>query len=128
MDPIADMLTSLINAQRAGKKRVAMPYSNFKKSLLDFLVQKGVVSHVRVQESPKAKLVVTLSYTDNGQPQIRGVKRISKPGRRVYASAKDIPFTYSKIGMIVVSTPQGLVDDIQARREKVGGELICAVW
>lgn len=128
MDPIADMMTSLMNSQRAGKKRVAVPYSNFKKDILDFLVAKGVVAHVRMQESPKAKLVVTLSYGDDGQPRMRGVKRISKPGHRVYRKANEIPFTYQNIGMILISTPKGIIDDIQARREKTGGELICAVW
>lgn len=128
MDPIADMLTSLVNAQRAGKKRVAVPYSKFKKELLDLLVQKGSVAHVRTQESPKAKLVVTLEYDEFGQPAMRGVKRISKPGRRVYARSKKMPFTYSQIGFIVVSTPEGLMDELQARREKIGGELICAIW
>ena len=127
MDPIGDMLTSLINAQRAGKARVAVPHSKFKKQLLDFLVQKGMVDHVRMQESPRSKLVVTLKYP-NGEPAIRGVRRISKPGQRVYASAARMPYSYQSIGFVVISTPQGLIDESQARRQKVGGELICAIW
>lgn len=128
MDPIADMLTSLLNAQRAGKKRVAVPYSRFKKELLDMLAQRGSIAHVRTQESPRAKLVVTLSYDEQGQPALRGVKRISKPGRRVYTGSQKIPFTHAQIGFLVISTSNGLMDDMQARRQKTGGELVCAIW
>lgn len=122
------MLTSLVNGQRAGKKRVAVPYSRFKKELLDMMVGKGVVSHVRLQDSPKAKLVVTLAYNDGGEPRIHGVRRLSKPGRRVYVGADKMPFAYNQIGFVIVSTPNGLIDESQARREKIGGELICAIW
>lgn len=128
MDPVADMLTSLINAQRAGKKRVAVPHSKFKKQLLEMLVQKGIISHVRVQESPRSKLVVTLAYDEFGQGALRGVKRISKPGRRVYTPSKKMPYTHVNIGFLVVSTPEGLMDEMQARRQKIGGELVCAIW
>lgn len=128
MDPIADMITSLVNGQRAGKKRVAIPYSRFKKSLLDMLIKKEMVAHVRVQEGVKAKLIVTLIYNEDGQPRIRGVRRLSKPGRRLYAGSNEMPFAYNGIGFVIVSTPQGLIDESQARREKIGGELICAIW
>ncbi len=127
MDSVADMLTSILNAQRVRKARVAVPYSNFKKDLLEFLRDKGVVAKIKVQDSPRNKLIVTLLY-DNDQPAIRGIKRISSPGKKTYVSADQIPFSYSGYGFIVVSTSQGLMDDQQARQKGLGGELICAVW
>ncbi|MBI3251293.1 MAG: 30S ribosomal protein S8 [Candidatus Andersenbacteria bacterium] len=128
MDPIADMLTTLLNAQRVGKKRVVVPYSTFKKSLLDFLQQKGVIAACRVQESSKAKLVVTLKYDDSEQPVLHGVRRFSKPGSRYYVGSTEIPYSYQGVGFVVISTSQGLKDEKQARREKIGGELVCAIW
>lgn len=122
------MLTTLINAQRVGKRRVAIPYSSFTKELLEFLQQRGLVASVRVQEAPRAKLVVTLKYDEDNQPIIHGVRRLSKPGSRYYARARAIPYRYAKVGLIVLSTSRGLKDDRAARQEKVGGELICAIW
>ena len=84
MDPIADMLTTIINAQRVKKKRVAIPYSKFKEDLLNLLQRKGLIAKVRVQDSPKSKLVVTLKYDNQEMPVIHGVRRKSKPGRRIY--------------------------------------------
>lgn len=128
MDTVANTLTTLLNAQRVGKERVAVPYSRFSQSLLEFLKAQSLIGDFRLQESPKAKLVVSLSYNEAGKPAIAGAKRISKPGRRVYASASNLPYTYQKNGMIVVSTPEGLMDEKHARGKGIGGELICAVW
>lgn len=128
MDPIANMLTSLMNAQRVGKKRVAVPYSTFKKSLLDFMQQKGFVASVRTQESPISKLVVTLAYDENEKPVLQGTRRLSKPGARYYVASDDIPYSYRGIGMMVISTSKGLMTDNEARRQKLGGEAICALW
>ena len=128
MDPIADMLTSLVNAQRVGKKRVAVPYSHFKKNLLTTLQEQGYISSVRVQESPKSKLVVSLAYDDFGNPKIRGVKRMSSPGGRMYARHAKMPYSYEGYGTIIVSTSRGLMDEKKARKDKVGGELVCAIW
>ena len=127
MDPIANMLTTILNAQRVGKKRVAVPYSRHKKEILDFLQGKGYIAKVRVQESPRAKLVITLAY-DEEQPRLHGVKRLSKPGQRYYAKYNQIPYTYANIGEIVISTSTGMMTDREARKKKIGGELICAVW
>ncbi|MEX0649920.1 MAG: 30S ribosomal protein S8 [Candidatus Andersenbacteria bacterium] len=127
MDTVANMLTSLVNAQRADKKRVAVPYSAFNHRLLQMLQEKGFIASVRVQESPRSKLVVTLLYDDR-TPKISGVKRLSSPGRRWYAAHNEIPYSYQGFGMIVLSTSQGLVDQDRARREKIGGELVCAIW
>lgn len=128
MDTVANMLTTIVNAQRVGKERVAIPYSRFSKELLEFLQKKGVLAKVRVQESPRAKLVVTLAYDEEERPKISGVKRISAPGRRSYIKHSAIPFTYQGYGFLVLSTPEGLMDDSQARKKGVGGELICAIW
>ena len=128
VDVMGNLLTSLTNAQRVGKKRVAVPYSGYKKDFLEFLQRQGVVAAVRVQESPRAKLVVTLAYDDAGQGKITGAKRLSKPGRRWYAKHNEIPYTYDGYGFIVVSTPEGLMIDFKARKQGVGGELVCAIW
>lgn len=128
MDPIANMLTTLANGSQVGKKRVAVPYSGFKKSLLEFLQSKELIGSVRLQEGPKAKLVVSLNYSEAGEPAITGVRRYSKPGSRYYVGSDEIPFTYQGSGMVVLSTSQGLMDEKQARRKGLGGELICAIW
>jgi small subunit ribosomal protein S8 len=127
MDTIGNMLTTLVNAQRARKKRVAVPYSAYKKELLALLADKGVIAGVRVQESPKARLVVTLAYDDQ-RPRLTGAKRISRPGRKMYARHNEIPYTYQGYGFIVLSTSKGVMDEAKARREKTGGELVCAIW
>lgn len=128
MDVIANMLTSLVNAQRAGKKRVAVPYSNFKHQLLQFLQEQGYIAKVRVQESPRPKLVVTLKYYEDEKPRITGVKRLSSPGRRWYTGHTEVPFTYQGFGTVVISTSKGIIDEVTARKEHIGGEIICAIW
>ncbi len=128
MDPIANMLTTLNNAQRVGKQRAAIPYSRFTKSMLDVLQKKGIIAKVRLQASPKAKLIVTLVYDEHDTPRIRGVRRLSTPGRRLYVKQDKIPNNYRGFGIIILSTPKGLMDDNEARREKLGGELVCAIW
>ncbi len=128
MDPVANMLITLVNAQKVGKKRVALPYSVYKKQLLDFMVKKGHIANVRVQDGPRAKLVVTLAYDEAESPAMSGVKRISSPGRRYYVKKDDIPFTYQGFGSLVLSTSAGLMDEVEARKKGVGGELLCAIW
>ena len=128
MDTISNMLNSLVNAQKVGKKRVAVPYSTFKKSLLEALQQEGFVGKTRLQEGPRPKLVVALQYDDKGRPAINGIDRLSRPGRRWYASHTEIPFKYAGYGKIIISTSSGLVSDKKARQESLGGELICAIW
>lgn len=128
MDTIANMLTTIINAQRVGKQRVALPYSKFKESLALVLKNKGLVSAVRVQEGTHAKLVITLAYENAKTPRISGVKRLSTPGRRLYAQRQAIPRPTTETGSIIVSTSQGLMDDAMARQQGVGGELVCEIW
>ena len=128
MDPIGNMLTNILNAQRVGKARIVIPHSRFKESLALMLRAKGLVAKVAVQEGEKAALVVTLAYDDQGQPVISGIKRLSKPGRRLYARKSDIPYALAGSGAIILSTSHGLMDDIQARETGLGGELVCEIW
>lgn len=128
MDTIGDMLTTIINAQRVQKARVAVPYSRFKQSLARTFKEKGWLADERVQEGPRSKLVLTLSYSEGGRPRIQGLKRLSTPGRRLYVHGSRIPYSRDGVGTIIISTPKGLLDDRQARKQGVGGELVCEVW
>ena len=128
MDPIANMLTTIVNGQAVGKNRVAVPYSKFKEQLARLLVEHGQLAASRVQEGPQAKLILTMSYSDAGDAVISGAKRLSKPGQRRYASSRDIPYSLDGTGAIILSTPQGLMNDTKARQLGVGGELICEIW
>ena len=128
MDTVANLLNSVINAQRVEKKHVVVPYSRFSKELLDFLAKKEMIGKVRVQDSPIKKLVVSLRYHKDGRPTITGVQRVSKPGRRVYAKGTEMPYTRQDRGFIVVSTSTGLMDEKSARGKNLGGELLCEIW
>lgn len=127
MDPIANMLTTLVNGQRAGKQRVALPYSRYKESLLTLLKAKGRIGSVRVQEGVKPKLIVALAYAEH-RPALTGGRRLSKPGRRQYADSARLPYPKHGGGFYIVSTSQGLMDESKARREGMGGELVCEIW
>lgn len=128
MDPIANMLITIINAQHVNKQRVALPYSRYKESLAQVLQTKGLLASVRAQEGPRPKLILTLAYTTSGVPRISGVKRLSTPGRRVYVQRDMIPFATDTEGAVIVSTSQGLMDDRTAREHGLGGELVCEIW
>lgn len=128
MDTIANMLVSIINAQHVRKQRVAVQYSKSKESLAKLLKEKGLLAAVRVQEGDKPRLVLTLAYDENGSPRINGAKRISKPGRRMYVKHTKVPYSWGGAGMMVLSTPEGLMDDAKARKSGLGGELVCEIW
>ena len=128
MDTVANMLTTLINAQRVNKVRVAVPYAKMQESLLKFLKEKKRIASMRVQEGEKPKLVVTLKYDEDKNPAIRGVRRVSKPGARKYVSAAAMPYTKHGDAFFVVSTSKGIIDEVTARRTGIGGELICEIW
>lgn len=127
MDPVADMLTTLVTAQRVGKERVAVPYSRFKEQLAGLLQKKEAVAAARVQEGSRPKLVITLAYRD-GEPKVRRARRLSRPGRRRYVTKEKLPWTSGEPGFYVVSTSAGLMDEVEARRRGLGGELVCEVW
>ena len=124
-DPIADYLTRMRNALRAGKRSVEVPYSNLKKSITELLLSQKFIKGFEIfSEGPKTNLKIVLKYTD-GQPVISGLKRVSKPGLRIYSSQEDLPRVLNGLGIAVVSTSKGILSDKQARDIGVGGEVLC---
>jgi small subunit ribosomal protein S8 len=131
-DPIADMLTRLRNANQAYHDRVTMPYSKIKANIAEVLKSEGYVS-TWVVEEPTAEavgktLVVELKYGPNRERSLAGIRRVSKPGLRVYAKAPELPRVLGGLGVAIISTSQGLLTDRQARKRGVGGEVLAYVW
>lgn len=127
-DPIADYLTRLRNAVQAKHKRVDIPVSNLKRELTKLLLEtKYIAGYTEVKSATQGVLRIQLKYRDT-QPVITGLKRISTPGLRVYASAGELPRVLGGLGIAVLSTPRGLMTDRQARESKVGGEVLCEIW
>jgi small subunit ribosomal protein S8 len=131
-DPIADMLTRLRNANQAYHDRVLMPYSKIKANIAEVLKAEGYVAAWSVQE-PEADavgktLVVELKYGPSRERSLAGIRRVSKPGLRVYAKAPELPRVLGGLGVAVISTSQGLLTDRQARKRGVGGEVLAYVW
>lgn len=131
-DPIADMLTRIRNALLAGQATVEIPASKIKAEIARILKEEGYVEDFRVgEETPFPLITITLKYHGsrrNRQPVITNIQRISKPGRRVYRGRTDLPRVMSGIGIAIVTTPKGVMTAQQARRERVGGEVLCYVW
>ena len=127
-DVIADMLTRIRNANDAKHETVDIPASNMKKSIAQILVDEGYISGYTVIEDGKQGVIrVTLKY--NGKQKIlKGLKRVSKPGLRIYASCEDMPRVMNGLGVAIVSTSKGIMTDKQARKENVGGEVLAFVW
>ena len=127
VDPVGDMITRLRNGQMRNLHNVKVPFSVFRKNILEVLKKEGFISSYKVLKTDnKDKFEVNLKYTD-GQPVIKEIRRISKPGRRIYAKAENIPKIQNGLGISIVSTPKGVMSDIEARKNNVGGELICSV-
>ncbi|QIE57591.1 30S ribosomal protein S8 [Pikeienuella piscinae] len=128
-DPLGDMLTRIRNSLMRGKSTVRTPASKLRGWVLDVLVGEGYIrSYERVEESAgKPEFVISLKYFE-GAPAIRELKRISKPGRRVYSGVAEIPEVRQGLGVSIVSTPQGVMSDAQARAARVGGEVLCTVF
>jgi small subunit ribosomal protein S8 len=128
-DPISDMLTRIRNASLVRHRRVSIPYSKLKEAVAKILVDEGFISGYSVtDETPQPNLVLGMKYTGKGNPVITGLERVSKPGRRIYLGYRDIPWVRSGLGVAIVSTPKGVMTGRQARREQVGGEILCNVW
>ena len=128
-DVIADMLTRIRNANDAKHATVDIPASNMKKSIADILVNEGYVKSYQVIEDGKQGVIrVTLKYGQGKTKVIRGLRRVSKPGLRIYASCEDMPRVMNGLGIAIVSTSKGIMTDKQARKENVGGEVIAFVW
>lgn len=128
-DPLGDFITRLKNASMVRHETVSLPYSKLKESVALTLKKAGYLSDVESEgDGVKKELVVTLVYEKNGTPRIKGVKRISKPGRRLYAGVKDVhPIKYGK-GIMVLSTPRGILLDSEARKVRAGGETLFTMW
>lgn len=129
-DPIADMLTRIRNAVLARHDRVVIPGSKLKRTIADVLKSEGYVADVAAdtEDSGLEVLSITLKYGKDKAPAIEGMERVSKPGRRVYVRAQDIPKVKSGLGIAVLSTSRGIMSDRQARKVGVGGELLCQIW
>jgi small subunit ribosomal protein S8 len=128
-DPIADMLTRIRNANDAGHKTVEMPASKEKKAIAEILLEEGYVNKVDyITDEKQGVIKITLKYGENKSRVIAGLKRISKPGLRVYAGKDDVPKVLNGLGIAVVSTSKGVMTDKKARKAGVGGEVICYIW
>jgi small subunit ribosomal protein S8 len=128
-DPITDLLNRLRNAMRAGHERADIPASRVKENLLKVLADEGyVASYRRVEEKGRPLLRVGLKYDPDGEPVVNGFERVSRPGRRVYAPAKEIPEVLGGLGISILSTSRGILTGRQAREAKLGGEILCNVW
>ncbi len=130
-DPIADMLTRVRNANIAMHDEVSMPSSKLKEALAEVLHSEGYIHSFSATDSgntPGRKLTITMKYSPERERVISGIKRISKPGLRVYKKSSEIPRVLGGLGIAVVSTNKGLITDREARRGKVGGEVLCYVW
>ncbi len=128
-DPIADMLTRIRNANNAKHETVDIPASNLKKSIADILLEEGFIKGFDVIEDGKQGIIrIQLKYGSDKEKIITGVKRISKPGLRVYVKSDEIPRVLGGLGIAILSTSKGIITDKSARKESVGGEVICYVW
>jgi len=128
-DPIADMLTRIRNASLARHKVAQMPASNLKLAIANILKSEGYIVGVETLEKDKKnEILITLKYKNDRGGVIDGIRRVSRPGRRVYVGYSEIPKVLSGLGISVLSTSRGIMSDRQARRQKLGGELLCEVW
>jgi small subunit ribosomal protein S8 len=128
-DPIADLLTRIRNAHMAKHDRLDVPVSKIKREICRILKEEGFIRNFReIEGSPVSTLRIFLRYSPEGDPAISHVARISKPGRRVYRGADELPAVRNGLGVGIISTSQGLLTDAQARERRVGGELLCELW
>ena len=127
-DPIGDMLARIKNSQLRNHKKVEMPSSNFKMKIADVLKNEAYINGFNVDKNEnKQVLIIDLKY-NSGSPVISVIERVSKPGRRVFSSAQSLPKINNGLGIAIISTPKGVMTDIDARKQKVGGEIICKVF
>ncbi|MBP9877917.1 MAG: 30S ribosomal protein S8 [Alphaproteobacteria bacterium] len=128
-DPIADLLTRIRNGQQAKKKVISAPFSGFRRNILDVLKREGYIKDFSEVEKSRGirELTIELKYYET-KPVIRELKRVSKPGRRVYTKISDLPRVSNGLGIAILSTPKGVISDLEAREMNVGGEVICQVF
>ncbi len=127
-DPIGDMLARIKNAQMRSQKKVELPSSKFKCQIAEVLKDEGFIINFQINENlEKPFLIIELKY-NSGNPVINTIERVSKPGRRIFSSAESLPKINNGLGIAIVSTPKGVMTDVNARKQKVGGEIICKVF
>ena len=127
-DPIGDMIARIKNAQMRNHKKVQLPSSKFKLKIAEVLKNEGYIIDCKVSsEKNKPELQISLKY-NSGNPVINSIERVSKPGRRIFSSAESLPKINNGLGIAIVSTPKGVMSDIDARKQKIGGEIICKVF
>ena len=127
-DPIGDMIARIKNAQMRNHKTVELPSSNFKVKISNILKSEGFITDFKINNvDKKSLLLINLKY-HSGNPVINTIERVSKPGRRIFSSAQSLPKINNGLGIAIVSTPKGVMTDIDARKQKVGGEIICKVF
>jgi len=128
-DPIADMLTRIRNALLVKKQSVLIPYSNLKFQIAKIVESEGYLAKVEeINQKDKKSIRIELKYTSDGKPVISSLERVSRPGLRVYKKYKELPRVMENLGIAVVSTPIGLMTYAEARRKRVGGEILCNIW
>jgi len=127
-DPIGDMIARIKNAQMRNHKKVELPSSNFKSKIAEILKSEGYIVDFKVNlEANKPVLLINLKY-HSGNPVISTIERVSKPGRRIFSRAESLPKINNGLGIAIVSTPKGVMTDIDARKQRIGGEIICKVF
>ena len=126
-DPIGDMLARIKNAQVRNHSKVSLPSSKFKVKIADVLKSEGYIIDYKINDDKKPSIEINLKY-NSGNPVINTIERISKPGRRIFSSASSLPKINNGLGIAIVSTPQGVMTDVDARKKKLGGEIICKVF
>ena len=127
-DPIGDMIARVKNAQARNHKKVELPSSNFKSKIADILKNEGFIKDFKIIEDGKKPILSLELKYHSGNPVISNFERISKPGRRIFSSAESLPKVNNGLGIATISTPKGVMTDIDARKQKVGGEIICKVF
>ena len=128
-DPIGDMIARVKNAQSRNHKKVDLPSSNFKAKIADILKNEGFIKDFRINTESNNKTILSLELKyHSGNPVINAFERVSKPGRRIFSSAEGLPKINNGLGIAIISTPKGVMTDIDARKQRVGGEIICKVF
>ena len=126
-DPVGDMLARIKNAQVRNHNKVSLPSSKFKAKIADVLKSEGYIIDYKINDEKKPSIEINLKY-NSGNPVINTIERISKPGRRIFSSASSLPKINNGLGIAIISTPQGVMTDVDARKKKLGGEIICKVF
>lgn len=128
-DPIADLLTRIRNAMMARHTQVVVPHSKLKLAIVRILQEEGFIERYEVvKDGPRSMIRIRLKYNEDKKPVLTGLRRVSKPGCRIYSKRDTIPWVYSGLGVAILSTSKGVITDAQARRLGVGGEVLCYVW